>query len=479
MAYKHGNRYQLGLFPERIDTYVTEDDPVRAYDAIIDELFKDLDIPLDENKVGNSAYDPVTMLKLLVYGYSYGWRSSRKLERAIHHNVSFIWLMGGLAPDHKTIAEFRRNNKKALKKLLKSCARLCMRLNLIEGNTLFVDGTKVRANAGRDNNHTRAHYEEILIAVDKRIDAILAECEDIDEQERDQASLVHMEHQLRNNEHLRNRIKDILSEFDKQSPKTKKGKERTINETDPDSRMMKGTQGSHASYNVQHVVDDTHGLIVHADAVNEGCDLAQFDHQISQAQDVLEKNCTVASADAGYSNLEELAKVDKRGTTVIVPSQRQALHEEEGPFSSSAFIYDEATDSYQCPAGEVLTYWKRTKKKKRRYYHIDNPDVCRNCQYYGICTTSKRGRQVVRYELKERLERCYEEPESQMIYARRKQRVEHPFGHLKHNLGMRNFLLRGISGVRAEASIGATCFNIARLITILGGAREVISTLRS
>ena len=146
MAYRYGHRYQIGLLPQSIEQYVAEDDPVRAYDAFVEALnFNELGIDINPNKVGNSTYEPKAMLKLLVYGYSYGVKSSRKLERQTHHNISFIWLLGGLKPDHKTIAEFRRKNRKAVKRVLKQCARLCIKLNLIAGNTLFVDGKQEKA----------------------------------------------------------------------------------------------------------------------------------------------------------------------------------------------------------------------------------------------------------------------------------------------------------------------------------------------
>ena len=178
MAYRYGNRNQINLFPESMEDYIAPDDPVRAYDAFIGALdFRDLGITLDPNKVGNSEYHPHAMLKLLVYGYSYGIRSSRKLERACHHNLSFIWLTSGLMPDHKTIAEFRRKNKEALANVLKQCARICIKLNLIEGNTLFLDGTKIRANASIKNTWTREKAQRALKHIDKRIKDILTQCD--------------------------------------------------------------------------------------------------------------------------------------------------------------------------------------------------------------------------------------------------------------------------------------------------------------
>ena len=159
MAYRSGNRHQTELLPQSIEEYVADDDPVRAYDAFVEALdFHELGININSHKVGNAEYDPRSILKLLVYGYSYGVKSSRKLERECYHNISFIWLMGGLKPDHKTIAEFRRRNKKALKKVLRHCAQVCIKLKLIAGNIRFVDGTKIRANAAYPRRRLRIGF---------------------------------------------------------------------------------------------------------------------------------------------------------------------------------------------------------------------------------------------------------------------------------------------------------------------------------
>ncbi|MBM2835633.1 MAG: Transposase [Candidatus Brocadiaceae bacterium] len=286
MAYRYGNRNQMALLPRSIEDYVGPDDPVRVYDAFVDALdLGKLGIEINPRKVGNTEYDPKTMLKLVVYGYSYGWKGSRKLERATHHNVSFIWLMGGLAPDHKTIAEFRRKNKNALKEVIKQCARMCIELDLIDGNVLFVDGTKIRANASRGKNYTKQHYEKHLAEVDKRIEELLEECDRIDEEEREQGSLVKMEKELAENEGYRTKIREMLSRFKEEEEKGKAPK--TLNQTDPESALMRSVQGSHASYNIQSVVDDKHGLIVQVDAVSDSTDVNQFANQITQAEAVM------------------------------------------------------------------------------------------------------------------------------------------------------------------------------------------------
>lgn len=468
MAYRYGDRYQIGLLPQSIEEYVGEDHPVRVYDAFVEALdFDALGIELDEQQVGNPEYDPRAMLKLLVYGYSYGVRSSRKLERETHDNLSFVWLMGGLRPDHKTIAEFRRRNKKALKKVLRQCAGMCLKLGLIAGNALFVDGTKVRANAARSRTHDQAYYERLMAEMDSRIEQLLKECEAVDESEEGEGSWVKIESELAKAKSLKGKVEEVLESF------KETGREE-MNLTDPDCALMHGVQGNHASYNLQNVVDDEHGLIVHAEAVSESSDVNQFARQIEQANEVLGKPCEVACGDAGYADTAELEKIDGRGIKVVVPSQRQALHQEEGPFAKSRFRYEKEQDCYWCPAGQRLGYVGTDRSTGKRHYQISDKEICRSCEHYGQCTTSKKGRKIIRLaleELKERLEAQYEA--SPEVYARRKTRVEHPFGHIKRNLKTDGFLLRGRSGVAAESSLLATCFNLARMMTILGVANLI------
>ncbi len=477
MAYRYGDRFELGLFPQSIEDYVAPSDPVRAYDAFVEALdFNVLGIEIDLHQVGNSEYDPKAMLKLFVYGYSYGIKTSRKLEREAHHNLSFIWLMGGLTPDHKTISEFRRKNKKALKNVLRQCARMCLKLDLIAGNVLFVDGTKIRANAARGKTHDQTYYEQLLSEIDRRVDELVDECEQIDEMEEGQRSWVEMEDELFQKNQWKERVQEALKTMKQTGLKG-------LNLTGPDCAIMHSIQGGHASYNVQSVVDDKHGLIVHAEAVSEATDLNQFAQQIDQANDVLEKSCEVACADAGYADTEELEKIDARGIKVVVPSQRQALRKEEGPFSKSHFKYDQEQDCYWCPEGHRLGYVGTDKRSGKRHYLITKSTMCHGCIHYRKCTKAKNGRKIIRLALeavKERFEVQYEEASSQEIYARRKARAEHPFGHLKRNLKTDGFLMRGQTGVNAETSLLGTCFNVARMITILGvsGLIERLMTFR-
>jgi transposase len=446
MAYRYGqDRKQMLLFPQSIDQYVTEDHPVRAYDAFVDALnFNELGIDLDAQKVGNCQYHPHLMLKLLLFGYSYGIKSSRKLERETYNNIAFIWLMKNLKPDHKTIAEFRRKNKKALIKALKLCARLCLKLDLIEGNILFVDGTKIRANAGKKQQHKKIWYQNQLKQIDQRINQLLADCEQVDENEADQGSWAKMPKELGQQQRLKQTIVSALDELAQRSSHTKNGKERQVSDAN---------------------------------------DQNQFAPQIKAAEETLDKKCKIACADAGYSNIEHLNKVESEQTKVILPSQKQASGKPPGLFDKSQFVYDQQTDCYRCPQGQRLIFRRlHNKEGTKRDYRIEKPAICRACQHFGSCTKSNQGRTVVRHvneQLKEHIEQRFAKPEYRQIYEKRKERVEHPFGYIKKAIGFSQFGLKGLHGAQAEAAIVATCFNLTRMIGLLGGVRSFNARLQA
>jgi len=376
--------------------------------------------------------------------------------------LSGLW--GGLKPDHKTIARFRKDNRGILKSILKQCVRLCIDLNLIEGNTLFVDGSKIRANASIHNTWTPDRCEHYLKNIDQHIESILSECDSIDEQEQDHPSLVKLQKELKDKEHLKSRVQDILKELKEQERES-------INTTDPDCVKVKDRQGIHAGYNGQIVVDEKHGLIVHSDVVNESNDVNQFAHQIEQAQQTLGHNCTNACADAGYSDIQELKKIDDQHITVIVPSQKQAHATPVKPFDKEQFRYDKQNDCYICPQGHPLSYTFFDKDKQHKVYQIADKSFCWECPHFGLCTRAKYGRRIrrlVHEDLKLKLEHQYNKESAQAIYKLRKEKVELPFGHIKRNLGVTAFLLRGLEGVKAEMSLLASCFNITRMVNMIG-----------
>lgn len=470
MAYKCGNKMQRTFLPPIIDDYVTDQDPVRVYDAFVDSLdLKSLGISLTPEK-GAEAYYPKTMLKLLIYGYSYGIRSSRHLERALHHNLSFQWITSGMKPDYRTIARFRSKHKTAISKLLKQCVRICIKLELIAGNTLFVDGSKFRANASINNTWTKEKCEKSLKKIDANIDELLKECAILDAQQDKEGSMVHLKKKIQDKEQLMSDMKSIIVTLETTNKKS-------INTIDPDSVKAKGRQGIHAIHNVQMVSDKTHGLIVHAEAVSHANDANQLNCQLNKAIENIEKKPENIVADSGYASTQDLKKIDS-DIKIIVPSQKQAQKDNDRhpvkKFDKEQFSYDKNKNEYTCPEGNHLKY--KGKSDDKYYYKAQKQD-CDQCRNYGVCTKSKNGRTIVRLkdeEFKEQLEAIYESSEGQNIYKYRKQKAELPFGHMKRNLGAGQFMLRGQPKVNAEISILSTCFNIARMITIVGIPRLIL-----
>jgi len=507
LAIIYGDRESRLLLPPSIEDYVGESDPVRVYDAFIESInIEELEIKVEENEVGAPVYDPRAMLKLLVYGYSYGIRSSRKLERACHHNLSFVWLVGGLKPDYRTISRFRNNNKKALKELLKICAHLCIRLKLIEGNVLFVDSSKFRANASLSQTWSEGRCRRVLERLEMRIEEILESSKEIDEEEEGMPSLVEMEKELANKEKLKKKVEGILGEVlrrggggggegkeyrdgdgdrdrdgdgDGDGDGNKKERERAregkkierMNSTDRMCVRTKGRQGIHAGYTAEMVTDEKHGLIVHNEVVSESNDSNQLSRQVQGAEEVLRREVEAVCGDNGYWQVEDLEKISARGTMVVVPGRKESSRKGLGEFDRENFRYDSKKDEYICPEGNRLRFTRIAKKDNAREYKIKKKEICLECKHYGQCTKSKVGRRLQRLineEIKEELEAIYASPEGQKIYRLRKEKAELPFGHIKRNLGAGYFLLRGIDGVNAEMSMLSTCFNISRMITLVG-----------
>lgn len=469
MAYHITDRMQMKMLPAVVDDYVGPQDPVRVYDAFVEALdFQKLGIPLIPQG-GADEYYPKDMLKLIVYGYSYGTRSSRKLERACQHNLSFIWLMGELKPDYRTIARFRSSYKEQIKTVLKQSVELCLKMDLIEGHVLFSDGSKIRANASIENTWTKERCEKTLKKIDDQIDELLEASERLDGEEDQEASLIKLKVKIDDKEQFREQVKQTMEQLTSQ-------KKESINTVDPDCVKTRGRQGSHAGYNAQIVVDDKHGLIVAAEAVSHSNDLNQLSASVAAASESLGRNPAVSCADAGYHSVEDLKKIHPQ-ITLIVPSKTQAHHEkhpeDNKPFAKEHFEYDAGTDQYRCPEGEILKRTTRNPRGKGQRWHEyrARSSDCRQCSHFGTCTADPAGRSINRRvdeQFKEQLEAVYQSPEGQAIYKRRKEKVELPFGHWKRNLQAGQFLLRGKPGADAEIAILSTCFNMARMMTVIG-----------
>lgn len=473
------NRFQRSLLPPAVEDYVLSNDPVRFYDAFVESLnLEELGIVTSQNKLGTPEYDPKTMIKILLYSYSYGFRSCRKIERALHHNLSFRWLAGDIKPNFRTIARFRKENADVITQFLKKTGRVCLKLNLIEGNVLFADGTKIRANASIDQSFTAEKLEKKLAALDKKIDDLMQKIETIDEIEATKSSLVEMHKELGTKEKLKEKISQALADINKS------GKKR-INLTDKDSLNFKSRQGAHAGYNAQVVTDEKHGLIVHAQTAEQNTDIGLLNEVIEQAnQNLGEKHdCQTACADSGYYKVDDLKALGDKGIEVIVPSQRQACHQPQPKsFTKEAFIYDEKSNTYTCPAGHQLDRIHYQASKKADVYRIKGKSPCPECIFFGQCTSSPQGRTINRMKNEVYKQQCtavYASPAGQRTYKRRKEVAELPFGYIKRTLNGGHFLVKGVKAVNAELSLMASCFNIRRLITILGGVEEAISFFKT
>lgn len=469
MAYIKGERKQLMLLPQVIEDYVAVDDPVRAYDAFVEALdFNRLGIVIDTNQSGANSYWPKAMLKLLAYGYAYGIRSSRKLERACYHNLSFIWLVDGIKPDYRTIARFRINNKEALKNVLKQCVQMCLKLDLIEGNTLFIDGTKIKANASLANTWSQKDCQEYLNKISKNIEAILNECDSIDKNEENTGSLVKLKEELKNQEILALKIKEITGEL-------KASGETYMNTTDPESIKSKSDRGAKMYHNGQITVDEKNGLIVNADVIASEVDQGQLSSQIKQAQAVMDKKPEVVCADAGYHSIQDIEKTDS-SITVVVPSPMQIAKERTPekikPFPKELFSYNEKHDCYICPENKKLQLTNSMiPGKPNSIIYKAHGRECKYCKHFGVCTVSINGRKIIRLKneaLLQRLKQIYASDTGQKIYKLRKQKAELPFAHIKHNMNVRQFLLRGAKKVTAELSLCAIGYNLTRMVSILG-----------
>lgn len=480
MAYKMTDRMQSKLLPSTIDDYVSQDDPVRVYDAFVNALdFEHSGIPIAVYKAGADEYYPKDLLKLIIYGYSYGVRSSRKLEQACHHNLSFIWLAGGLTPDYRTIARFRSQHKEPIKKVLKQCVQMCIKLKLIAGNTLFVDGSGIRANASIKHSWDKKRCREYLKKVDTYIDKLVEETESIDDKEQDQGSLVSIQKELHDQKQLKSRVEEILKTLEKeQQDADNKEQAVSYNTVDDECIKMQTRQGKHAAYNAQIVADEKHGLIVHSESTQQ-TDYNQLNRQIQKAGENLDQKPKVVSSDSGYYSITDLAQVDP-DIMVVIPDRSQVNQDKQSmynhPFDRTKFEYDSREDKYLCPEGKSLKRMGIDRLNHGIAYRADGQD-CQNCRHFGVCTTSALGRKINRSHhehLKERLKIIYDSAKGQLVYALRKQKVELPFGHFKRNLSAGQFLLRGKSGTDAELALLSTCFNIVRMITIMGIPRLIL-----
>ncbi len=456
-------RTQATLFPERLDDYITEDNAVRVIDVFIDGLdLTNMGFKTVPEVTGRPAYHPATMLKLYVYGYLNRVLSTRRLERETGRNVELMWLLGRLAPDFKTIADFRKDNTKAIRLVCRDFVMVCRKLDLFSEAFVAIDGSKFKAVNNRDKNFTQAKLKHRLEQIDASIERYLTQIKSVDrleseaskgKTERLESKIVKLKKEI---ERLNEIETQLLATPDKQ-----------ISLTDPDARSMITRGTGVVGYNVQMAVDVKNHLIVAHETTNIGNDRAQLANIAKQAKEAIGTNELTVVADRGYYNSTEIKSCEDAGIKTYLPKCQTSNNQAKGFFGKRDFIYNPEIDEYKCPAGERAIYRfsrQETGKMIRRYWAA----ACIRCPMKPQCTTSKY-RRISRWEHEAILDvveaRIDKEPERM---SARRNTVEHPFGTIKLWMGYTHFQMRTMERVSTEMSLHVLSYNLKRVMNIMG-----------
>lgn len=461
------DRGQSTLLPECLDDWVGEDNPVRVIDAFVDALdLADLGFNgVEPAATGRPSYHPSVLLKLYIYGYLNRVQSSRRLEREAGRNLEMMWLLGRLAPDHKTIADFRKDNGAALRKVCARFVELCRQMGLLATASVAIDGSKFKAVNNRDRNFTRAKVERRRAQLQESVERYLGQLDTADRQDPSEALAV-------KTTRLREKIEKLKEQMGKLAAYEKlmlASPDQQISLTDPDSRSMatSGRGSGVVGYNVQVAVDTEHHLIVTHEVTNSGSDRAQLANMGKQAKAVLRTETLEAVADRGYFSGEEIMACDRAGITVTLPKPMTSGAKANGRFGKQDFVYIATEDVYRCPAGERLTY-RFTSVDDGQNVHRYWTSACRTCALKSRCTPSAQ-RRIRRWEHEDVLEavqrRLDANPEAM---RRRRETVEHPFGTMKARMGATHFLTRTLPKVAAEMALSVLAYNLTRVMNIVG-----------
>jgi transposase len=460
------SRTQATFLPECIDDYIVEDNPVRVIEAFVDELeLQDLGFQgMMPEETGRPSYHPSTLLKIYIYGYINRIQSSRRLEREAQRNLELMWLTGRLAPDFKTIADFRKDNGAPIRGVCREFILLCRRLELFSQAIVAIDGSKFKAVNNRDRNFTSAKMKRRLEQIEESINRYLAQLDTADRQESQGAQIKSV------------RLKDKVAKLKEEMRRLKKlevrmnaAPDKQVSLTDPDARSMatsgKGT--GVVGYNVQTAVETQHHLIVAHEVTNVGHDRGQLSAMAEKAREAVDSDELTVVADRGYFDSEEIRTCGQSGITPYVPRPLPSTATADGRFGKPDFIYEQEKDEYRCPAGEQLI--KRfTTLENGMTLHVYWSSACPKCPIKAQCTASPY-RRVRRWEheaiieaMQERLDR---NPDTMKL---RRQTVEHPFGTLKAWMGATHFLTRTLPRVSTEMSLHVLAYNMKRVMKILG-----------
>jgi transposase len=457
------DRSQTLLFPERLEDYVGAENPVRFLDAFVGWL--DLHtLGFAKAQVANTGrppYDPGALLKLYLYGYLHRIRSSRLLEAECQRNVEVIWLLGKLAPDFKTIADFRKDNLQPLRAVSRQFTLLCRKLELFGGELLAIDGSKFCAVNARDQNFNAAKLADLITRADARLAEYLKELDSADAAEPAAAALnkTELEQKIATLREKRDWHEELLAQLDDE--------QKQISVTDPDTRKLPTAQGMIVGYNAQVAVDAKHKLIAADDVTNEVTDLHQLADVALEAKANLALKQAEVVADAGYYNASEVSRCVEQNIMPYIPKADTSANTARGLYGKSRFRYDATKDVYVCPAGAELTHRFNTYELGRelRYYRASG---CKNCALKKQCTRNKANRTITREENEGLMEAMAARMQAQpWKFKLRKTLAEHPFGTIKRWFGYTHFLLKGLAKVRCEWSLTTLAYNLKRVLNLV------------
>jgi transposase len=471
------DRSQTTLFPDRLDDWICEDNPVRVVDAFVDALdLGELGFEgIKPEATGRPSYHPSVLLKIYIYGYLNRVQSSRRLEREASRNVELMWLTGRLVPDHKTIADFRKDNGSALRKVCARFVALCRELHLLPVTSVAIDGSKFKAVNNRDRNFTRTKVDRRRAQIEESVARYLAQLDTADRQEPSDVLAAKT-----------TRLKDKIAKLGEAMQRLTvievqmlAAPDQQVSLTDPDARSMatSGRGSGIVGYNVQVAVDTEHHLIVAHEVTNVGNDRAQLAGMAEQAKAALETETLDAVADRGYYGGVEILACERAGISVTLPKPMTSGAKAAGRFSKQDFIYKPEEDVYRCPAGETLKYYFTNVEHGmtlRRYW----TNACQTCAIKSQCTTGKQ-RRITRWEHEDVLDAVQRRLDADpQAMRRRRETVEHPFGTLKARMGATHFLMKTLPRVAGEMALHVLAYNLTRVLNILGN-RPLLAALRA
>src|SRR5947208_1864881 len=472
---EQADRGQWTLLPECLDDFIDESNPVRVIDVFVDalDLAETSFEGIEPAATGRPSYHPSLLLKLYIYGYLNRVQSSRRLEREAGRNVEVMWLLGRLAPDHKTIADFRKDNGLALRKVCARFVELCREMGLLAMASVAIDGSKFKAVNNRDKNFTRAKVERRRAQLEESVARYLSQLDTADRQEPTEALAAKV---TRLKEKL-DKLKEEMGKLAAYEKQMLASSDSQISLTDPDSRSMatSGRGSGVVGYNVQVAVDTVNHLIVMHEVTNTGSDRSQLATVAREAKAVLQVDKLAAVADRGYFNGEEILACEQAGICVTLPKPMTSGAKSEGRFGKQDFVYMPEEDVYRCPAGEKLKFYYTNEEhgqKMRRYW----TNACKTCAIKDQCTTGKE-RRITRWEHEHVLEtvqqRLDQDPQAM---RRRRETVEHPFGTLK--MGATHFLMKTLPKVASEMALSVLAYNLTRVMNIVG-TRALLAAIRA